>query len=74
MVSSLKLAILQAGRSQRRVAREAGIPETRLSQLVNGWAEPRADERVALARALGMTSPEDLFVLGVRPGPRVAGR
>jgi hypothetical protein len=48
----LKIAILKAGKTQRQLAHETGLPENRLSTLVNGWCEPRSDERERLARAL----------------------
>jgi len=48
----LKLAILQAGKTQRSVSAETGIHETRLSTLVNGWSEVRPAERLALQRVL----------------------
>jgi transcriptional regulator with XRE-family HTH domain len=56
----LKLAIIQAGKTQRQVASESDIPENRLSELVRGWAEPRDSERAALAHVLNRTV-EDLF-------------
>ena len=49
---ALKLAILQSGQSQRDVSAQTHIPEARLSSIVRGWTEPRADERVALQRCL----------------------
>ena len=48
----LKLAILNSGHSQRAVAAQTQIPEARLSNIVRGWTEPRADERAALQRCL----------------------
>ena len=49
----LKLAILKTGKSQRQIAAETGIPESRLSLLVRGWAQPRPNELEELARVLG---------------------
>jgi hypothetical protein len=50
---SLKLAILEAGKSQRQTASETqSISENRLSEIVRGWAVPRDDEKEALARVL----------------------
>lgn len=48
----LKVAILNSGHSQRAVAAKTQIPEARLSSIVRGWTEPRADERAALERCL----------------------
>ena len=49
----LKLAILAAGKTQRQTAADTQlISENRLSELVRGWAEPRDDEKDALARVL----------------------
>ena len=49
---ALKIAFLAAGKSQREVGAECGIPENRLSDIVQGWREPRRDERAKLAAAL----------------------
>jgi hypothetical protein len=57
---ALKTAILETGKSQRELARETAIPESRLSQIVRGWADPREVEEMALAMALGRPS-NDLF-------------
>lgn len=54
MRMKLKLAIVATGKSQRQVAAETHrITENRLSEIVCGWIEPRADEKDALARVLG---------------------
>lgn len=53
MILTLKLAFLEAGKTQRRVAAETKIPENKLSAFVQGWKEPTGDERVAIAHALG---------------------
>ena len=50
---ALKIAIVEARTTQRVVAREAGMPESRLSDLIHGWRVPREDEKAALARVLG---------------------
>lgn len=48
-----KLAILTAGKTQRQTAAETNLlSENRLSEIVRGWAEPRDDEKEALARVL----------------------
>jgi predicted XRE-type DNA-binding protein len=53
---TLKKAILTIGKRQRAVAAEAGIPETRLSEIVNRRMTPATDdEKKALARALHAT-------------------
>jgi transcriptional regulator with XRE-family HTH domain len=59
----LKIAIVQSQRTQRRVAVETRIGETRLSEIVGRrGTPPSADERERIARYLGL--PEtDLFVL-----------
>lgn len=49
----LKLAILAAGKTQRQTAAETNLlSENRLSEIVREWAEPRDDEKEALARVL----------------------
>ena len=53
MRMALKIAIVEADTTQRKVARAAGMPESRLSDIVRGWTTPRPDECAALARALG---------------------
>jgi hypothetical protein len=65
---TLKLAIVQAGKTQREISRETGIPETRLSDLVRGWTRARPDEREKLARALGAPAA----VLFDEPAPTAA--
>jgi transcriptional regulator with XRE-family HTH domain len=49
---ALKVAILRTRRSQRAIAQDAGIPETRLSQIVNARVIATVEERRALARVL----------------------
>jgi len=67
----LKIAILEAGRSQRRVAIETRIGEVRLSKIIRGLEAPRAEERARLAKYLGRRIG-DLFdlpeVVPMRPG------
>ena len=58
---ALKIAILAAGKTQRQVSAETRIPENRMSEIVRGWAEPRDDERAALAQALGRPVSAELF-------------
>ncbi len=50
---SLKLSILSAGWTQRRLSDVTRIPETRLSDLARGRTVPTFRERLALAHALG---------------------
>jgi hypothetical protein len=49
----LKLAIVASGVSQRKVAWDAGLSESRLSDIVRGWSAPRDWERASLAHVLG---------------------
>src|SRR5687767_9120707 len=48
----LKIAILRSGKSQRRVAADAGLTENRLSEIVRGWIHPSDDERARIAAVL----------------------
>ena len=57
---NLKMAIHRADTTQRRLAWDTNIPENRLSQIVQGWVQPRPDEAEAIAQALG-TPVEALF-------------
>jgi len=57
---NLKLAILEAGKTQREVAVTCGIAESRFSEIVRGWREPRPEERERLARELSC-SQDRLF-------------
>jgi transcriptional regulator with XRE-family HTH domain len=52
MNKALKIAIVGSGQTQRQLAAACGIPESRFSSIVNGWAEPRERERHAIAAAL----------------------
>ena len=54
----LKVAIIESDKTQRGIAAGTGISESRLSTLANGWAEPRDDERQAIADALGRPADE----------------
>jgi hypothetical protein len=54
----LKVAIVESGRSQREISRDSGIPENRLSTIVQGWQEPRPEERQVLAGTLGRPEGE----------------
>jgi transcriptional regulator with XRE-family HTH domain len=58
----LKIAILESGRSQRRVSIDTRIGEVRLSKIIRGLQPPTAGERAKLAKYLGRPIAE-LFVL-----------
>lgn len=48
----LKIARIRQGWKQLEVAREAGIHQTRLSKIENGWEEPRPEEVAAIRAVL----------------------
>lgn len=50
----LRLAIVHSGRTQRDIADEVGLSETRLSQIVNGHWNADHGTRTALASVLGL--------------------
>jgi plasmid maintenance system antidote protein VapI len=56
----LKTAFVPAGKTQRLVAAEIGMPENRLSEIVCGWLTPTPEEQQKIAAALGQ-SVEALF-------------
>jgi transcriptional regulator with XRE-family HTH domain len=58
----LKIAILETGRSQRRVAIDTRIGEVRLSKIIRGLQMPTPSERAKLAKYLDRPIAE-LFVL-----------
>jgi len=60
MRMALKISILESHLTQRMLARAAGMPESRLSDIVRGWTIPRPDECAALARSLDWLV-EELF-------------
>jgi transcriptional regulator with XRE-family HTH domain len=49
---TLKVAIIEAGKTQREVAARAGLRELRVSEIVTGRVIASPDERRALAKAL----------------------
>jgi hypothetical protein len=49
---ALKLAIVQSGKSQLRIAKEAGVRDTRFSMILHNWVVPRPAEVTALAAVL----------------------
>ena len=51
----LLVAIRRQG-TQREFARKHGFTESRLSSIIRGYQEPRADERRKLTAALGRSS------------------
>jgi transcriptional regulator with XRE-family HTH domain len=60
MNTFLKMKILESGKPQILVSREAGISETYLSRIVKGWNEPGTNIRLRLAEVLGC-DVEDIF-------------
>jgi hypothetical protein len=48
----LKVAIVRSGMKQRKVAWDAGLSDSRLSDIINEWTAPRAWERAAIASVL----------------------
>jgi transcriptional regulator with XRE-family HTH domain len=52
MRERLKIGFIKAGRTQRQVAMQIGLPETRLSAVVNGWVTASPEERRLIAAAL----------------------
>lgn len=57
---TLRLAILRSVRTQSRLAAMTGIPEPRVSRIVNGWQQPTTAERMSIAAAVGVAA-ESLF-------------
>jgi transcriptional regulator with XRE-family HTH domain len=58
--SALKRAIFNTGKRQIEIARKAGIHESRLSKLTNGYVEPTEREKKILSRVL-QAPPDELF-------------
>ena len=56
----LKIAIVAARTTQRRVAADSGITENRFSEIVCGWISPSDEEKRRIAAALG-SQQEALF-------------
>jgi lambda repressor-like predicted transcriptional regulator len=46
-------ALLQFG-TQRRLARQVGVSEDKLSKIIHGWRQPTETERKQIAKALGL--------------------
>lgn len=57
---TLKARLFAEGLSQRALALTAGMSETKISSIVNGWSEASHEERQAIAKAL-QASESDLF-------------
>ena len=60
MNKRLKIALLDYREPAWRVAKQAGIPDSKLSKIVNGYILPSEDEMNRLAHVLGR-EPEELF-------------
>jgi hypothetical protein len=58
---NLKTAILRAGTSQRRAALCCGISENRFSSIVQGWVDPRPEEKARIAAFLKIPPTDSLF-------------
>lgn len=56
MLAKLKIKIIERHGSQIVAARVLGIEETRLSRIVRGHVEPRAEDREKLVAAFGAES------------------
>ena len=56
--TGLAVAIARTGRKKGEIARRAGLRADKLSCLLSGRMNPRADEARRLARALGTTVAE----------------
>ena len=52
-LNRLKLARLEAGKSQWDVAKETGIPQTTVSLYERGYLEPKLDHKEILAKLYG---------------------
>ena len=50
----LKLKILKQGKTQRQLAYQIGIPESRLSEILNGWRSPTTEQIRRLEAALNL--------------------
>ncbi len=55
IVTPLRVAIASSGRTQREIARKAGIDESKLSRIVNGRVHPADATQRRIARALGQS-------------------
>jgi hypothetical protein len=64
--TKLRVAIARRGILHDDLDGREGLPRTRLSRIINGWAEARWHEKNAIAGELG-TTVDQIF-------PRVGGR
>ena len=54
----LKTRIIKKGLSQLKVARDAGVSDSYLSKVINGWVDPSDEIKAWLAGVLGCTIEE----------------
>lgn len=54
----LKTVLLERGIRQIEMAKTINLDPSRLSKIVNGWLEPKAEEINAIAEFLGMPADE----------------
>lgn len=54
----LKTKIIERGLSQLRVARDAGVSDSYLSKVINGWLDPSNEIKARLASVVGCTVEE----------------
>jgi hypothetical protein len=64
---ALRIAILRTVRTQTMLAFRTGIPEGRISKIVNEWQTPDAHERRVIAEAVG--EPADALFASQIPEP-----
>jgi transcriptional regulator with XRE-family HTH domain len=55
---ALKLAFLKRGVRQIQAAHAIGMDPSKLSKAINGWVQPTAEERKAIADYLGRPENE----------------
>ncbi len=60
MGEKLRMARLQKRRTQWDLQLETGLPQCRISLIERGYLKPKKEEKVRLAKALGVTQ-EELF-------------
>ena len=58
MTNTLRVRRAERGLSQIDLARAAGLERNRYWTIEKGYSQPRAEERAALASALGITEAE----------------
>ena len=57
---ALKVALLEKGMSQRELAMQARIAETRISQIIRGWERPTFEMKESICNVLDKEI-EELF-------------